>query len=85
LEAVFFSHPAVYEAAVVRVSLCILKLNKGCSATEEEIIQFCQNLLPSFIAPRTVVFSDLPKTSGKTHKYVLREKANTMGRLYKIF
>jgi acyl-coenzyme A synthetase/AMP-(fatty) acid ligase len=36
------------------------------------------------MAPRTVVFADLPKTStGKTQKYLLREKARAMGSLPK--
>ncbi|GJN09177.1 hypothetical protein PR202_ga27159 [Eleusine coracana subsp. coracana] len=38
--------------------------------------------LPRYMAPRTLVFGDLPKTStGKTHKYLLREKARAMGSL----
>ena len=61
-----------------------VKLKEGCSATSDEIIQFCQNRLPRFMAPRTVVFTDLPKTStGKTQKFVLREKAKAMGSLTK--
>uniref|UniRef100_A0A2P2PIC7 AMP-binding enzyme C-terminal domain-containing protein n=1 Tax=Rhizophora mucronata TaxID=61149 RepID=A0A2P2PIC7_RHIMU len=34
------------------------------------------------MAPRSVVFQDLPKTStGKVQKFILREKANAMGSL----
>ncbi|KAJ1391266.1 AMP-dependent synthetase/ligase [Sesbania bispinosa] len=92
LEGVIFSHPAVLEAAVVgrpddywgETPCAFVKLKEGCSATAEEIIQFCQNRLPRYMAPRTVVFADLPKTStGKTQKYVLREKAKAMGSLTK--
>ncbi|KAG5061617.1 hypothetical protein AAZX31_01G217700 [Glycine max] len=92
LEGVIFSHPAVFEAAVVgrpddywgETPCAFVKLKEGCSATSEEIIQFCQNRLPRFMAPRTVVFTDLPKTStGKTQKFVLREKAKAMGSLTK--
>jgi acyl-coenzyme A synthetase/AMP-(fatty) acid ligase len=37
------------------------------------------------MAPKTVVFKDLPKTStGKTQKFVLRDKARAMGSLTKI-
>ncbi|KAF0893278.1 hypothetical protein E2562_023920 [Oryza meyeriana var. granulata] len=36
------------------------------------------------MAPKTVVFDELPKTStGKTQKFVLREKARAMGSLAK--
>ncbi|KAK7406024.1 hypothetical protein VNO78_07639 [Psophocarpus tetragonolobus] len=92
LEGVIFGHPAVLEAAVVgrpddywgETPCAFVKLKEGCSATAEEIIQFCQTRLPRFMAPRTVVFADLPKTStGKTQKFVLREKAKAMGSLTK--
>ncbi|KAI4324249.1 hypothetical protein L6164_023803 [Bauhinia variegata] len=90
LEGVIFSHPTVLDAAVVarpddywgETPCAFVKLKDGCNATAEEIIQFCQKRLPRYMAPRTVVFTDLPKTStGKTQKYVLREKAKAMGSL----
>ncbi|KAK7406025.1 hypothetical protein VNO78_07640 [Psophocarpus tetragonolobus] len=92
LEAVSFSHPAVFEAAVVgkpddywgETPYAFVKLKEGCSATAEEIIKFCQIRLSPFMAPRTVVFSDLPMTStGKTQKHVLRDKAKAMKSLFK--
>jgi acyl-coenzyme A synthetase/AMP-(fatty) acid ligase len=59
-----------------------VKLKEGYNATEKEIIQLCQKSLPHVMAPQTVVFGDLPKTStGKTQKYVLREKTKAMGKL----
>ncbi|OIV92629.1 hypothetical protein TanjilG_17980 [Lupinus angustifolius] len=92
LEGVIFSHPAVFDAAVVgrpdeywgETPCAFVKLKEGQSATAEEIMQFCQNRLPRYMAPRTVVFTDLPKTStGKTQKFVLKEKAKAMGSLSK--
>ncbi|KAK7253096.1 hypothetical protein RIF29_37529 [Crotalaria pallida] len=92
LEGVIFSHPAVLEAAVVarpddywgETPCAFVKLKEGHTATAEEIIQFCQNRLPHYMAPRTVVFADLPKTStGKTQKFILKEKAKAMGSLTK--
>lgn len=92
LEGVIYSHPAVVEAAVVgrpdeywgETPCAFVKLKEGHNATEEEIIQFCQKRLPRFMAPKTVVFADLPKTStGKTQKYVLKEKTKAMGSLSK--
>ncbi|XP_057450112.1 butanoate--CoA ligase AAE1-like [Lotus japonicus] len=92
LEGVIFSHPAVLEAAVVgrpdnywgETPCAFVTLKEGYSATAEDIIQFCHKRLPRYMAPRTVVFADLPKTStGKTQKYVLREKAKAMGSLSK--
>ncbi|KAK7366652.1 hypothetical protein VNO80_08647 [Phaseolus coccineus] len=92
LEGVIFSHPAVLEAAVVgrpddywgETPCAFVKLKEGCTATVEEIIQFCRNRLPHFMTPRTVLFADLPKTStGKIQKFGLREKARALGSLTK--
>ncbi|XP_058090676.1 butanoate--CoA ligase AAE1-like [Magnolia sinica] len=90
VESVLFSHPAILEAAVVGrpddhwgESVCaFVKLKEGRNSDAEEIIRFCRARLPHYMAPRTVVFEDLPKTStGKTQKFVLREKAKAMGSL----
>ncbi|XP_047975116.1 butanoate--CoA ligase AAE1-like [Salvia hispanica] len=84
VEAVIFSHPAVFEAAVVgrpdedlgETPCAFLKLKEGHAATEEEIMTYCRERLPHYKVPRTVVFEDLPKTStGKTQKYALRARA----------
>ncbi|KAB1203551.1 putative acyl-activating enzyme 1, peroxisomal [Morella rubra] len=92
VESVIFSHPAVLEAAVVgriddywgETPCAFVKLKDGFNASAEEIIKFCRDRLPHYMAPRTVVFQDLPKTStGKTQKFVLRERANAMGSLSK--
>ncbi|CAN6290773.1 unnamed protein product [Urochloa humidicola] len=92
VESVIFSHPAVLEAAVVarpddhwgETPCAFVKLKDGASATEAEIIGFCRERLPHYMAPKTVVFEDLPKTStGKTQKFVLRDKARAMGSLTK--
>ncbi|XP_008781271.1 probable acyl-activating enzyme 1, peroxisomal [Phoenix dactylifera] len=91
VESVLFSHPAVLEAAVVgqpddywgETPCAFVKLREGTHAGAEEIIRFCRARLPHYMAPRTVVFEDLPKTStGKTQKFVLREKAKAMGSLF---
>lgn len=90
VESVIFSHPAVFDAAVVgrpddywgETPCAFVKLKDGCNASATEIIKYCRDRLPNFMAPRTVIFEDLPKTStGKTQKYVLRQKAKGMGSL----
>jgi len=46
---------------------------------EAEIIAFCREHLAGFKLPRTVVFSELPKTStGKIQKYLLRDWAKAL-------
>lgn len=93
VESVLFSHPAVLEAAVVgrpddhwgETPCAFVKLKDGCSASANEIIEYCRNNLPHYMAPRIVVFADLPKTStGKTQKFVLRQKAKAIGSLPKM-
>ncbi|KAJ3693948.1 hypothetical protein LUZ60_009428 [Juncus effusus] len=91
VEGAIYGHPAVLEAAVVgrpdnywgETPCAFVKLKEGYKATNEEILRFCREKLPHFMAPRTVVFvEDLPKTStGKIQKFVLREKAKNMGSL----
>lgn len=90
VESVIFSHPAVFDAAVVgrpddywgETPCAFVKLKDGCNASATEIIKYCRDRLPNYMAPRTVIFEDLPKTStGKTQKYVLRQKAKDMGSL----
>ncbi|KAA8537418.1 hypothetical protein F0562_026895 [Nyssa sinensis] len=92
VESVLFSHPAILEAAVVgrpddywgETPCAFVKLKDGCNASAREIIEYCRDHLPHYMAPRTVVFEELPKTStGKTQKFVLREKAMAMGSLSK--
>lgn len=92
VESVLFSHPAVLEAAVVgrpdnywgETPCAFVKLKEGACVTTDDIVKFCRSQLPHYMAPRTVLFEDLPKTStGKTQKFILREKAKAMGSLFK--
>ncbi len=84
VEEALYRHPKVLEAAVVarpdaawgETPCAFVTLKDGESATEEEIIAFCRDMIAHFKAPKTVVFGPLPKTStGKIQKFVLREQA----------
>lgn len=47
--------------------------------TQADIIAFCREHLAGFKVPKTVVFTQLPKTStGKIQKYVLRDMAKAL-------
>ncbi|XP_022137950.1 probable acyl-activating enzyme 1, peroxisomal [Momordica charantia] len=90
VESVLYSHPSILEVAIVgrpddhwgETPCAFVKLKDGCSANGEEIIKFCREHLPHYMAPRSVVFRDLPKTStGKIQKFVLKEEATAMGSL----
>ncbi|PHT58655.1 Acetate/butyrate--CoA ligase AAE7, peroxisomal [Capsicum baccatum] len=92
VESVIFSHPAVLDAAVVgrpddhwgETPCAFVKLKDGCNARADEIIKHCRDRLPRYMTPKTVIFDDLPKTStGKTQKFVLRQRAKAMGSVSK--
>jgi fatty-acyl-CoA synthase len=87
VEGVLYRHPAVMEAAVVarpddkwgETPCAFVTLKSGESATEADLIEFCRDNMAHFKCPKTIVFTDLPKTStGKIQKYVLREQAKAM-------
>jgi len=87
IEGVLFSHHAVLEAAVVarpdpkwgETPCAFVALKPGADASADELIAFCRERLAGFKIPRTIVFSELPKTAtGKVQKFVLRERARQL-------
>ncbi|WDR86656.2 acyl-CoA synthetase [Burkholderia ambifaria] len=81
VEDALYRHPAVAVAAVVampdpkwgEVPCAFVELREGASATEEEIVAHCKQLLAGFKVPKAVRFGELPKTStGKIQKFQLR-------------
>ncbi len=87
VEGVLFQHPDVSEAAVVarpdekwgETPCAFVTPRPGAMVTEADIIAFCRRHLAGFKCPRTVVFTDIPKTStGKVQKFVLREMAKKL-------
>jgi fatty-acyl-CoA synthase len=89
VEECLYRHPKVMEAAVVArpddkwgESVCAFVVAKpgAGEVTEGEIIAWCRENLAHYKAPRKVVFGELPKTStGKIQKFVLRDRARSMG------
>ena len=87
VEGVLYRHPAIMEAAVVarkdetwgETPCAFVTLKSGEHATQSEIIEFCKNNMAKFKCPKTIVFTDLPKTStGKIQKFILREKVKNL-------
>lgn len=88
VESVLYQHPGVLEAAVVarpdeqwgETPCAFVTLKSDTKLiTEQDIIDFCRRNLAHFKCPKTVVFTELPKTStGKIQKYVLREWAKKL-------
>jgi fatty-acyl-CoA synthase len=87
VENAIAKHPAVNFVAVVarpdskwgEHPCAFVELRPGKMASDEEILNFARERLAKFKMPRTVVFTELPKTStGKIQKFVLRERAKTL-------
>ncbi|XVF59879.1 hypothetical protein PTKIN_Ptkin07bG0311300 [Pterospermum kingtungense] len=90
VETVLYRHPAVLEVAVVarpdnhwgQTPCAFVKLKEGFDVDAQELIKFCRDHLPHYMAPKTVIFEELPRTStGKIQKFILREKAKALGSL----
>ncbi|MBO6946952.1 MAG: acyl-CoA synthetase [Rhodospirillales bacterium] len=84
VESVLYKHPDVISAAVVakpddkwgETPCAFLEMKTGSTATPDDIIKFCRDHLAHYKCPKSVVFTDLPKTStGKIQKFKLREQA----------
>jgi fatty-acyl-CoA synthase len=87
VEGVLYRHPAVLEAAVVarpdekwgETPCAFITLKSGQQVSDSEIMTFCREHLAGFKVPKTVVFTQLPKTStGKIQKFVLRDMARAL-------
>ena len=83
VEDVLYRHPAVMVAAVVakpdpkwgETPVAYIELRSGASATAEDIIAHCRAHLAGFKVPKSIIFSEIPKTStGKIQKYELRKR-----------
>lgn len=83
VEGVLYKHPSILEAAVVakkdekwgETPCAFVGLKRGKTLTEQDIIQHCREHMAGFKVPKTIIFSELPKTStGKVQKFVLRQK-----------
>ncbi|MBO6854063.1 MAG: AMP-binding protein [Marivivens sp.] len=87
VEDVIARHHSVSLCAVVakpdekwgEVPCAFIELKSGHNATEAEIIGFCRTHLAGFMAPKKVVFGELPKTAtGKIQKFELRQAAKAL-------
>jgi fatty-acyl-CoA synthase len=84
VEDTLYKHPAVAAVAVVakpddkwgETPCAFIELKSGQSPSEQDIIDYCRENMARYKVPRTVVFTELPKTStGKIQKFKLREMA----------
>ena len=89
VENALAKHPTVLFSAVVarpdakwgETPCAFIELRPGTIATAEELIAHCSATLARYKVPRTIVFTELPKTStGKIQKLALREKARKLNK-----
>jgi benzoate-CoA ligase family protein len=88
VETRLLAHHAVAQAVVVAASdtdglekpVAYVVLHAGATATEDELVAFCRDGLPSFKRPRKIVFVDgYPTTAtGKIRRVELRARAATV-------
>ncbi len=88
IEKTLYRHPAVLEAAVVArpdekwgETPCAFVTLKDTAndINEQELIDWCRDNMAHFKAPKTVIFTPLPKTStGKIQKFILRQQAQVL-------
>jgi long-chain acyl-CoA synthetase len=90
VERVLYEHPAVLDACVVGVpdpyrgevvkAFIVLRDKLEDIPTEEEIISFCKERLPSYKCPRLVEFIDeMPKSEvGKPLRRLLIQRSTTV-------
>jgi fatty-acyl-CoA synthase len=77
MEAAVVARPDEYWGETV-CAFVTLKPDAG-DVTAEDIIAWCRERLAKFKSPKHVVFGPLPKTpTGKTQKFVLRDKAKEL-------
>ncbi len=90
IEDVLYTHPQVLEAAVAarpddkwgETPCAFVGLQQSATVTDSELIEYCRERMAHFKCPKTIVFTELPKTStGKIQKFKLREQAREMGSL----
>jgi fatty-acyl-CoA synthase len=85
IEEVLFSHPKILNVQVFGVPnreigeevVAWIRLEEGTTATEQEILQYCQGRLPDSHLPRYMKFvNEFPMTPlGKVQKFKMREIA----------
>ena len=82
IEAFIMKNTKVQDVAVIgladtrlgEISAAIIQLKEGCTATEDEMNNFCLEL-PRYKRPRKIIFADVPRNAtGKIEKPLLRER-----------
>jgi acyl-CoA synthetase (AMP-forming)/AMP-acid ligase II len=83
IESVIRRHPKVHDVAVIgvpdqrlgEIACAVIQVTQGESLTEQEMNLFCEQSLPRYKRPRSIIFDEVPRSStGKIEKPKLRKK-----------
>ena len=83
VEEIIRQHPNVYDVAVIgtpdvrlgEIVTAVIQTVSGKSLSDEEIKAFCEEKLPRYKRPRSVIFDTVPRSAtGKIEKPKLRNK-----------
>ncbi len=83
IEDALYKHESVMTCAVVakpdpkwgETPVAYIETKPNTTATREQLIEHCKNLLASYKVPKDIRFEDIPKTStGKIQKFELRQR-----------
>lgn len=83
VEEIIGQHPNVYDVAVIgtpderlgEIVTAVIQTVSGKSLSEEEINAFCEEKLPRYKRPRSIIFDKVPRSAtGKIEKPLLRKK-----------
>ena len=86
IEDVLHSHPKIHDAGVIgipderlgEIAAAVIELKPGEKLTEEEINWFCEQNLPRYKRPRSIIFDKVPRNpTGKVEKPKLKQKYAT--------
>ena len=88
VEEIIRQHPSVFDVAVIgtpherlgEIVTAVIQTVSGKALSEEEINVFCEEKLPRYKRPRSIIFDMVPRSAtGKIEKPILRKKYNPNG------
>jgi acyl-CoA synthetase (AMP-forming)/AMP-acid ligase II len=83
IEEILHTHPKVHDVAVIgipderlgEVAAAVISITEGETATQDEIMKFCEEQLPRYKRPHAIIFDEVPRNpTGKLEKPKLRKK-----------
>ena len=85
VEEIILRHPKVHDVAIIgipderlgEIPLAVIEAKPDSNLEQDEVISFCEENLPRFKRPRSIIFDHVPRNpTGKIEKPKLRKKFN---------